>query len=603
MPPITARRAAVRPRVLVGSSSEPRLLEEEVADLLAGSRRVHVQLVGDPGTGKSTALGHLAAVFAGDSQLVLHDEDPPAADVEFLVEVVATQLPQRPGPTGSRAQVWQLAPWSDDDCIDYLRSQHPQYIGRAWQRWRDTPEGHDLRRHPGLCTRLLDRLAASDGEAHALHALRTLQRELGDALPGARHAAWLMFFPMELLARDDGRVRAIASTSSSVREHLRSETSCAMLAADRMVMLARDRNASDLASVRWQRHLTLAIEQLPQWEPSLVAELATSLGEATRDVDRMTLSLLAIAQHGFRPGCRRLENGSWSMLPSIDLHRMTLAGNWHQAHLHGANLRSAILDDCLLMGARLDRADLTAASLRRVRANNLRAHGLQAVDADLEEASLQNARLDGASFAHAHMPLVNLDHGRLTDADFTDANLATATLRHVDLRSVRWRGVRLQFAKLEHCNASETSWPQLDAPCSNWSGADLTGASWPGANLCRATLRDTKLAGVDWSGADLREANLRGASFHLGSARSGLVDSTIASEGSRTGFYTDESLEQQFQAPEAVRKANLTNCDLRGADLTAVDLYLVDLRGAQLDPEQRLQALRCRALLDRQAAG
>ena len=110
------------------------------------------------------------------------------------------------------------------------------------------------------------------------------------------------------------------------------------------------------------------------------------------------------------------------------------------------------------------------------------------------------------------------------------------------------------------------------------------------------------LANVDWQGADLRHADLRGATFHLGNARSGLVGSDLASEGSRTGFYTDESLEEHFQAPELVRKANLQDCDLRGAKLDGVDLYLVDLRGAKLDAEQLAWARRCRALLGEQAA-
>jgi hypothetical protein len=38
--------------------------------------------------------------------------------------------------------------------------------------------------------------------------------------------------------------------------------------------------------------------------------------------------------------------------------------------------------------------------------------------------------------------------------------------------------------------------------------------------------------------------------FHFGSGRSGLVGSTIAGEGSRTGFYTDEYDQQTYRPPE-----------------------------------------------------
>src|SRR5206468_12339768 len=106
------------------------------------------------------------------------------------------------------------------------------------------------------------------------------------------------------------------------------------------------------------------------------------------------------------------------------------------------------------------------------------------------------------------------------------------------------------------------------------------------------------LAEVDWEIANLRNADLRGATFHMGSARDGLVGSTIPMHGSRTGFYTDEFIEQDFKAPEEIRKANLRGADLRGADITEVDFYLVDLRDALYDREQERHLRRCGAILE-----
>ena len=83
----------------------------------------------------------------------------------------------------------------------------------------------------------------------------------------------------------------------------------------------------------------------------------------------------------------------------------------------------------------------------------------------------------------------------------------------------------------------------------------------------------------------------------MGSSRSGLVNSPIASEGSRTGFYTDDFDEQDFKSPEEIRKANLRGVDLRGANLEGVDLYLVDLRGATLGDGHALHARRSGAIL------
>jgi uncharacterized protein YjbI with pentapeptide repeats len=128
--------------------------------------------------------------------------------------------------------------------------------------------------------------------------------------------------------------------------------------------------------------------------------------------------------------------------------------------------------------------------------------------------------------------------------------------------------------------------------------SDLTGARWPNAQLRGAAFPSAGLAHVDWEGADLRDANFARATFHLGSSRSGLVGSPIAGEGSRTGFYTDESFEQGFRAPEEVRKANLRNSDLLGARIEETDFYLVDVRGARMDARQHSWLRRCRAILD-----
>ena len=136
----------------------------------------------------------------------------------------------------------------------------------------------------------------------------------------------------------------------------------------------------------------------------------------------------------------------------------------------------------------------------------------------------------------------------------------------------------------------------------NFVGADLLGANFtssrmPGANFANANLNGAKLGDVNWEGVNLTYAKLRGCTFHFGSSRSGLVGSPIASEGSRTGFYTDDFDQQTYRPPEEIRKANLCGADLTGADLTDTDFYLVDLRGAIYTPEQFEHLRRCGAIL------
>ena len=133
------------------------------------------------------------------------------------------------------------------------------------------------------------------------------------------------------------------------------------------------------------------------------------------------------------------------------------------------------------------------------------------------------------------------------------------------------------------------------------TGALLTGSVMPGANFLGADLKDAGLARVDWPGACLRDADLHGASFHLGTTRSGLVGSTVPCEGSRTGFYTDDYDERDYRSPEEIRAANLRGADLRGAEIGSVDFYLVDLRDALYTPSQAAHFRRCGAILDDRA--
>ncbi len=133
---------------------------------------------------------------------------------------------------------------------------------------------------------------------------------------------------------------------------------------------------------------------------------------------------------------------------------------------------------------------------------------------------------------------------------------------------------------MDYCDLEYTILPAADFQSASLRGALLTCSMMSDANFRGACLHNTKLAHIAWEDADLRGADLRGASFHMGSTRSGLVGSTIPCEGSKTGFYTDDYDEQIYKAPEEIRKANLCGADLRGAILDDVDFYLVDLRGA-----------------------
>jgi uncharacterized protein YjbI with pentapeptide repeats len=171
-------------------------------------------------------------------------------------------------------------------------------------------------------------------------------------------------------------------------------------------------------------------------------------------------------------------------------------------------------------------------------------------------------------------------------------------LRALDLRSAEWGGANFYGARLELANLEGMRLPGAQFACAILAEAHLTASEMPYASFAGADLQLAGLAEVEWENVNLQNADLRGATFHMGSSRSGLCANPPASEGTRTGFYTDDYDEQGFKSPEEIRKANLCGADLRGAKLGDVDFYLVDLRGALYTADQELHFRRSGAILE-----
>ena len=79
---LPTERARVRPRVISPGTSEAVLLEDEIGPLIQQGECGFVQIVGGPGSGKSTALQHLAAILPpwAHERVRLLDESDVAVD-------------------------------------------------------------------------------------------------------------------------------------------------------------------------------------------------------------------------------------------------------------------------------------------------------------------------------------------------------------------------------------------------------------------------------------------------------------------------------------------------------------------------------------------
>jgi uncharacterized protein YjbI with pentapeptide repeats len=622
---ILPQRAAVRPRIYSPVGGGAVLLKEEIARLLQHGEARAVALVGAAGAGKTTALRHLAAVFPADAPLLLLEgvhllvsAEPQSLEGRVVVGTAASAREMaKLMALGDEGNVFRLAPWSPDDLIEYLLTARRDRCASVMRR-----VGRDdhalLGGNPELWAIVLDRLADDEALADAraaLHAhLASLLRDT-DLVCRARTACL-----NHLLTRPDGldslRGLALPGFEEALSRLLRHEPVQKMLAAERIVFDLREWGDCDFLAHRLPAALVESVGRGVRGDRRAMERLS----ELLRGPDwshPMAASLMLAADPGWRPSAPTprltgalLAGAAWdgldlsgARLDEADLTGARLRG----ANLTNANLGSAQLSGADLSGATLEGAAVAGAGLRSADLTGVRAAGASLAGANLEGArgegavltgaDLQGADLRGGLFLSADLRDAILLGVRVEGADFTAADLGGARLAQVDLHEAHWAGACFRAANLRGCDLEWLDLTGADFWSADLEGAYLTGTRTVGADFRAARLVDAGLAEIEWEGADLRGADLSGASFHLGSTRCGLVMSPIACEGSRTGFYTDESDELHFQQPEQIRKANLQGADLRGACVERADFYLVDLRGASYDEAQGVHFRRCRALL------
>ncbi len=589
---VAPQAAPVSPRAFGPESGDSLPLE----DLIDPDASGVVAVIGGRGCGKSTALAHIAARFSGLTVL----DEPSQQDVGTAEGpiVYAAREPLRI----DHAVVLRLAPWGQDELLEYLEARWPDRLrsvmGRILQAHdRDLPAGV-----PELWCAVLDAMA-KDGDVSSVR--EAWRRGVpDDAQPATRGLAFRL-----LRGHQDGW----NTSAGPPRGLLRHEPYCAVLAAEHLAETLRDGHHTLPPGFITPQLLS---ETALLADAGLLARLEEVLAS---DRDHALHPLAASVVFGvnseWRPrrGCRlrggHFPRARWSgiELSGADLREIILTGadlgrarlrrtTLARAQLAGATLVDAGLTEAQLVDASLARADLT-----RVRAAKAKFDGADLSGATLGggyfgralfgEAKLRGAQCVAADFTDAHLTGADLE-----DADFTDACFDRATLVDADLRLAEWAGASFAQARLTRARLEGLSLQGANLTQARLVEAHLTDTDLETADLRGASLRNARAAGVVLMQANLVGADLRGMDFHLGSSRSGLVGSPTAREGSMTGYYDDED-DVTFRAPEEIRTANMCGADLRGALLEGTDFWRVDLRGAQLDPGQRLHVQRCGAIL------
>ena len=604
---------------------------EDVVPLPGERSTGMVALVGPWGAGKSTALAHLAAVFSAQDDIVFLDHAH--VDMRAVKAAAADNLvifSSRVAIPNIVDECLRLALWGQDELIEYLLAVHPRQCNSVMDRLARADDRQAIPGLPELWRIVLDRMA-EDGSVVTIH--EALVREVDSCLANRKIRKLAEGYCRDSLCGDEVAQRSAYRELNREGER---GTRLLRLLGHRIVQidLATDSLAAQLKSnepclfLAWRLPLDL-IESLAvriAGDDGILERLRGFVDGTAQRYHSTTATLLHATGCGWRPKrkpepLRRtaslnlsgasLPAASWpevdltsTALTAVDLTAAELTGaKLGGASANGACFRDAVLIDADLSELTASGADFTAAKLSRARARRARFDAADLTEANLSQAVLNETDFRGADLTraccrNAVMRETDLHKARIDGADFSNASFFGANLSGLAFRKASFSGARFQQARLCRADLEFISLPNTTFEQADLTEAWLTGSVMPGTCFREACLAGTGLADIEWEGADLREADLQRASFHMGSSRSGLVDSPIAGEGSRTGFYTDDFNQQHFKPPEEIRKANLRGADLRGAKIETVDFYLVDLREARYTTGQLMHFRQCGAILE-----
>lgn len=625
---IVPKQAIVRPRVIVEYRESSILLEDLIEECIDSPHATEIQLFGMRASGVTTALEHAAFVYRDQPRIMFRDRDRSTLFASCTTPALIMIRSKSSDQSGSRIAC-SMALWDRDTWIEYLLAVDRDRIASVMKRVQNDLKIQALSCYPYMSRLVMDDMASDENVPNIAASINRITRR---------------YFPDTLVCKSEDTVPWLKRVTGGQPGF----DVCGQLKIDASLSVEQTRlvNVYDvqhllLVDTAWHdlRHETEVGAFYEMWPVDVIQSLGKKI-QADQFVQQRLLTWLESAHV-------RIQPLVVSLLHAAGIHWELPRDRWFSEGQYCGNLRKAALSEGdftdksfanhVINGASFDDSMMEGVSLRGASANGASFVGtdlrntdfsrFQGLEADFSGANLSGCHGSVANFRAANFSRADLSETRLINcvfcqADLSDANLAGAILCHCDLTSSKindadfghavfifanlssmdltianFRNAVFRDAMLKRAYLEGIELPDADFQRACLDQAILTASVMPRANLSAASLRLAKLAEVEWESVDLSNADLTGATFHMGSSRSGLIDSSTPMLGSRTGFYTDELNEQDFKSPEEIRKANLRGADLRGARIDGVDFYLVDLRDARYDDDQETQLIRTGAIL------
>src|SRR5262249_49737389 len=121
-----------------------------------------IQITGPSGSGKTTALRHLAAVLLPGAATFIDDSPPTTVKSPSSGLVISATREVQPR---HYLAVYQLAPWGEDEWIEYLLAVRRERCGSVVKRLRAAGDRDLLPPLPELWRAILEEMAADEAVA------------------------------------------------------------------------------------------------------------------------------------------------------------------------------------------------------------------------------------------------------------------------------------------------------------------------------------------------------------------------------------------------------------------------------------------------------